>query len=71
MASEKGRCGNNTEPRKVFWLRKEAHAFDRVARLPANEPEPIQTRMTQLNNWIREEVLRLKPYELNTIASSI
>lgn len=29
----------------------------------ANELEPIQTRMTQLNHWLEEEVLRFKPYE--------
>lgn len=30
----------------------------------ANELEPIQTRMGQLNDWLGEEVMRFKPYEL-------
>lgn len=30
----------------------------------ANELEPIQTRMVQLNDWLGEEVMRFKPYEL-------
>lgn len=29
----------------------------------ANELEPIQTRMTQLNDWLGEEIMRFKPYE--------
>lgn len=29
----------------------------------ANELEPIQTRMTQLNDWVGEEVMRFKSYE--------
>lgn len=32
----------------------------------ANELEPIQTRMTQVNEWVGEEVIRFKPYELAT-----
>lgn len=30
----------------------------------ANELEPIQSRMTQLNDWLGEEVVRFKPYEI-------
>lgn len=30
----------------------------------ANEIEPIQTRMQQLNDWIGENVIRFKPYEI-------
>lgn len=30
----------------------------------ANELEPIQTRMLQVNDWLGEEVIRFKPYEL-------
>lgn len=30
----------------------------------ANELEPIQTRMLQLNDWVGEEVIRFKPYEI-------
>ncbi|EZQ18943.1 hypothetical protein CF98_00165 [Halopseudomonas bauzanensis] len=30
----------------------------------ANELEPIQTRMQQVNDWLGEEVIRFKPYEL-------
>jgi PBSX family phage portal protein len=30
----------------------------------ANELEPIQARMLQVNDWIGEEVIRFKPYEL-------
>lgn len=30
----------------------------------ANELEPIQARMTQLNGWFGEEVVRFKPYEI-------
>jgi PBSX family phage portal protein len=30
----------------------------------ANELEPIQTRMTQLNDWLGEEVMRFKSYEV-------
>lgn len=30
----------------------------------ANELEPIQSRMTQLNEWLGEEVVRFKPYEI-------
>lgn len=30
----------------------------------ANELEPIQARMMQVNDWIGEEVIRFKPYEL-------
>ncbi|WP_085656147.1 phage portal protein [Pseudomonas sp. B11(2017)] len=31
----------------------------------ANELEPIQTRMTQLNDWLGEEVMMFKVYEVN------
>lgn len=30
----------------------------------ANELEPIQARMLQVNEWVGEEVIRFKPYEL-------
>lgn len=30
----------------------------------ANELEPIQARMTQVNEWLGEEVVRFKPYEI-------
>ena len=30
----------------------------------ANELEPIQSRMGQLNDWLGEEVVRFKPYEV-------
>jgi len=30
----------------------------------ANELEPIQARMLQVNDWLGEEVIRFKPYEL-------
>ena len=30
----------------------------------ANELEPVQARMTQLNDWLGEEVVRFKPYEI-------
>ena len=30
----------------------------------ANELEPVQARMTQLNDWLGEEVVRFKPYEV-------
>lgn len=30
----------------------------------ANELEPIQARMLQVNDWVGEEVIRFKPYEL-------
>lgn len=30
----------------------------------ANELEPIQTRMTQLNDWLGEEVMSFKTYEV-------
>ncbi len=30
----------------------------------ANELEPIQSRMTQLNDWLGEEVVRFKAYEI-------
>ena len=30
----------------------------------ANELGPIQSRMTQLNDWLGEEVVRFKPYEI-------
>ena len=30
----------------------------------ANELEPIQTRMLQLNDWVGEEVIRFKPYKV-------
>ncbi|MBD8100241.1 portal protein [Pseudomonas fluorescens] len=30
----------------------------------ANELEPIQARMAQVNEWLGEEVIRFKPYEL-------
>jgi len=30
----------------------------------ANELEPIQTRLAQLNEWIGDEVIRFKYYEL-------
>lgn len=30
----------------------------------ANELEPIQARMAQVNDWLGEEVMRFKPYEL-------
>ncbi|MOA69770.1 hypothetical protein D3C78_1981440 [compost metagenome] len=30
----------------------------------ANELEPIQTRMVQVNDWLGEEVVRFNPYEL-------
>jgi hypothetical protein len=30
----------------------------------ANELEPIQTRMTQLNEWLGEEVMRFEPYRI-------
>lgn len=30
----------------------------------ANELEPIQTRMLQVNDWLGEEVIRFKPYEV-------
>ncbi|MGX1087698.1 capsid portal protein [Pseudomonas sp. AP3_22 TE3818] len=30
----------------------------------ANELEPLQTRMLQLNDWVGEEVIRFKPYEI-------
>ncbi len=31
----------------------------------ANELEPIQTRMTQLNDWLGEEIVKFKTYEMN------
>jgi PBSX family phage portal protein len=31
----------------------------------ANELEPIQTRVLQLNDWVGEEVIRFKPYEIS------
>ena len=30
----------------------------------ANELEPVQARMTQLNDWVGEEVMRFKPYDI-------
>ncbi|MNJ81935.1 hypothetical protein D3C77_810140 [compost metagenome] len=30
----------------------------------ANELEPIQTRMLQVNDWLGDEVIRFKTYEL-------
>ena len=30
----------------------------------ANELEPIQVRMSQGNDWLGEEVVRFKPYEI-------
>lgn len=36
----------------------------------ANELEPIQTRMLQVNDWVGEEVIRFKPYDLPTGESS-
>lgn len=36
----------------------------------ANELEPIQTRMLQVNDWVGEEVIRFKPYELPGGSSS-
>ena len=30
----------------------------------ANELEPIQTRLLQLNEWVGEDVMRFKPYEI-------
>lgn len=30
----------------------------------ANELEPIQTRITQLNDWLGEEIMRFKLYEV-------
>lgn len=35
-----------------------------------NELEPIQTRMLQVNDWVGEEVIRFKPYDLPTGESS-
>lgn len=35
----------------------------------ANELEPIQTRMLQVNDWLGEEVIRFKPYELPASSS--
>lgn len=35
----------------------------------ANELEPIQTRMLQVNDWVGEEVIRFKPYELPASSS--
>lgn len=32
----------------------------------ANELEPIQARMAQVNEWLGEEVVRFKPYEIPT-----
>ena len=34
----------------------------------ANELEPIQARMLQVNEWVGEEVIRFKPYELPSAA---
>lgn len=34
----------------------------------ANELEPIQARMEQVNYWRGEEVVRFKPYEIGAIA---
>lgn len=31
---------------------------------PCNELEPIQSRMLQINEWLGEEVIRFKPFEL-------
>jgi len=30
----------------------------------ANELEPVQARLAQLNEWIGDEVIHFKPYEL-------
>jgi len=35
----------------------------------ANELEPIQARMLQVNDWLGEEVIRFKPYELPSATS--
>lgn len=31
----------------------------------ANELEPIQARMAQVNEWLGEEIVRFKPYEIS------
>ena len=31
----------------------------------ANELEPIQSRMTQLNDWLGEEMVSFKKYEIS------
>lgn len=36
----------------------------------ANELEPIQTRMLQVNDWLGEEVIRFKEYDLPSTTSS-
>ena len=35
-----------------------------------NEVEPLQARFLQLNDWLGEEVVRFKPYTIETAASS-
>lgn len=34
----------------------------------ANELEPIRARMAQVNDWLGEEVVRFKPYEIPVAA---